>query len=178
MSRRQRIATEAERKLFEAALSGDRTGERQAGAPKPAGQTSIVPPAKARPIRRIPSGIDGRTAERLRKGAIEPDATLDLHGLTEAAAHRALTMFLRSAMSRGARLTLIVTGKGLKTPAPDEPFDLELDRRARGVLRAIVPRWLQEPDLARFVADVRSAHRRHGGNGALYVYLRKERART
>jgi len=71
-----------------------------------------------------------------------------------------------------------VTGKGLKPSAPDEPFDLELDRRARGVLRAMVPRWLEEPDLAGFVADVRSAHRRHGGAGALYVYLRKENRRV
>ena len=55
------------------------------------------------------------------------------------------------------------------------PFDLELDRRTRGILRAMVPRWLREPALVRFVADVRAAHRRHGGAGALYVYLRKQR---
>ncbi len=107
---------------------------------------------------------------------MEPDTKLDLHGLTEDAAHRALVTFLRGAIVRGARLALVVTGKGLKPSAPDEPFDLELDRRTRGVLKAMVPRWLQEPELVRFVADVRTAHRRHGGTGALYVYLRRERA--
>ena len=66
----------------------------------------------------------------------------------------------------------MVTGKGTP-PAPDAPFDLELNSRARGVLKTLAPRWLQEPGLARFVADVRSAHRKHGGAGALYVYLRK-----
>src|ERR1051326_7234268 len=95
--------------------------------------------------------------------------------MTEAAAHGAVVTFLRNAAAQGARLVLIVTGKGLKPSAPDEPFDLELDRRTRGVLKAMVPRWLQEPELARLVADVRTAHRRHGGSGALYVYLRKER---
>jgi DNA-nicking Smr family endonuclease len=119
--------------------------------------------------------VDGRTAERLRRGAIAPDATLDLHGLTEEAAHRAVSVFLRNAALQGARLALIVTGKGAKPSAPEEPFDLELDQRSRGVLKAMVPRWLQEPELVRLVADVRTAHRRHGGGGALYVYLRKER---
>ena len=50
--------------------------------------------------------------------------------------------------------------------------------RTRGVLKAMVPRWLQEPALVRLVADVRTAHRRHGGSGALYVYLRKERVHS
>src|SRR6185437_13882420 len=130
---------------------------------------------KKPPPRVRPTGVDGRTAERLRKGAIEPDLRLDLHGLTEDAAHRALATFLRGAILRGARLALVVIGKGLKPSGDDAPFDLELDRRTRGVLKAMVPRWLQEPDLVRFVADVRAAHRRHGGAGALYVYLRKER---
>jgi DNA-nicking Smr family endonuclease len=105
----------------------------------------------------------------LRKGAVEPDARLDLHGLTESAAHRALTTFLRSAVARGARLTLVITGKGAKAETIEEAFDPP----ARGILKAAVPRWLQEPELARFVADVRAAHKRHGGAGALYVYLRK-----
>ncbi len=67
----------------------------------------------------------------------------------------------------------MVTGKGAKDPAPDEPFDME--RNARGVLKTMTPRWLAEPELAPLVADVRSAHRSHGGAGALYVYLRKNR---
>lgn len=120
------------------------------------------------------AGLDGRTQERLKRGLLEPQARLDLHGMTEANAHRALATFLRSASARGLRLVIIVTGKGAKTPAPDEPFEMNYERR--GVLKQMTPRWLAEPELARFVADVRSAHRKHGGGGALYVYLRKPRS--
>ncbi len=171
---KKRAATEEERALFEAVLQGAHPSEPAAAKPEASAETKAAPRPPPRRIR--PTGVDGRTAERLRKGAMEPDTKLDLHGLTEDAAHRALVTFLRGAIVRGARLALVVTGKGLKPSAPDEPFDLELDRRTRGVLKAMVPRWLQEPELVRFVADVRTAHRRHGGTGALYVYLRRERA--
>jgi DNA-nicking Smr family endonuclease len=171
---RKRAATDEERALFEAVLRGADPSEPSPA--KPELRSAAPPPPPGPRIR--PTGIDGRTAERLRKGAIEPDAKLDLHGLTEEAAHRALATFLRSALAGGARLVLVVTGKGLKASAPDEPFDLELDRRTRGVLKAMVPRWLQEPDLVALIADVRTAHRRHGGSGALYVYLRRERQHT
>ena len=105
---------------------------------------------------------------------MEPEAKLDLHGLTEATAHRALVTFLRGTQVRGLKLVLVVTGKGRRR-ADDEPFDLELVARSRGVLKTMVPRWLKEPELARFVATFGEAHRRHGGAGALYVYLRKPR---
>jgi DNA-nicking Smr family endonuclease len=133
-------------------------------------------PAKPPAPRRAIAGLDGNTAERLRKGQLDPEARLDLHGMTESTAHRALVTFLRAASARSLRLVLIVTGKG-KPSAPDAPFDLELTGRARGVLNAMAPRWLAEPDLAGFVADVRPSHRRHGGGGALYVYLRKSKSR-
>jgi DNA-nicking Smr family endonuclease len=120
-----------------------------------------------------PTGLDGRTADRLRRGLLQPDAKLDLHGLTEAAAHRALITFIKGAHARGVRLALVVTGKGGREEPADAPFDLEFDRRTRGVLKMMTPRWLQERDLVDLVADVRSAHRKHGGGGALYVYLRK-----
>jgi DNA-nicking Smr family endonuclease len=175
MSRSKRHATEEERALFEAVAGGRKLDEAK---PKKASEATVAAMMPKRPAPRIrPSGVDGRTAERLRKGIIEPDAKLDLHGYTEETAHSAVAEFLRGAIARGARLVLIVTGKGIKPSAPDEPFDLELDRR-RGVLRAMVPRWLQEPALVRFVADARTAHRRHGGAGALYVYLRKEGKHT
>ncbi len=117
-----------------------------------------------------PSGIDGGRARDLAKGLLEPQARLDLHGLTETAAHRALATFLRGAQSRGLRLLLIVTGKGARID--DAPFSMGGERR--GILKTMAPRWLKEPDLARFIADIRTAHRRHGGDGALYVYLRKK----
>jgi DNA-nicking Smr family endonuclease len=120
-----------------------------------------------------PSGLDGRTADRLRRGQLEPEARLDLHGLTEASAHRALVTFVKGAQARGMKLVLVVTGKGVREDIADAPFGMELARRPRGVLKMMTPRWLRERDLEHLVADVRNAHRRHGGEGALYVYLRK-----
>ncbi len=120
-------------------------------------------------------GLDGRTDERLRRGLLEPQGKLDLHGLTEAAAHQALLGFLKSGRARGAKLVLVVTGRGPKRDE-HEPFDLGFDRGPRGVLKSAVPRWLKEPEFAALVAGARPAHRRHGGDGALYIYLRKARA--
>lgn len=172
VSRKPRKATSEEQALFEAVVDGKALPEQQA----PAAQELLSPPLLVpKPRLRRPTGIDGRTAERLRKGTIEPDSKLDLHGFTEASAHNAVTAFLRSEIRKGARLLLIITGKGLRSPQEDEAFDFELQVRKRGVLRSMVPRWLHEPEFVRFVADVRTAHQRHGGAGALYVYLRKDR---
>jgi len=173
MKRRREVSAE-ERELFETTFHDAKAVKKRSGAKKkpraklavsvPAGK--IAPPPRAQRS----SGLDGRTAERLSRGQLVPEAKLDLHGLTEAAAHRALVTFLRAAHMRGVRLALVVTGKGLES-THDEPFDMGV--RKRGVLRAMTPRWLKEPEMSRFVADTRSAHRRHGGAGALYVYLRK-----
>ncbi len=160
---KRRHTTEEERELFRAVLSGkalQKKPPREPAHAKPGGRT--VKSAFA------PGGVDGHTGERLRRGAIAPDSKLDLHGLTEEAAHRALWSFLQTAYRRGDRLVLVVTGKG--APVPGGPF---LESRSRGVLKAMVPRWLREPQFARLIADTRCAHRRHGGEGALYVYLRK-----
>src|SRR6202012_1057748 len=97
-----------------------------------------------------------------------------LHGLPEAGAHGALLSFLRGAQRGGDRLVLVITGKGARAPDPYAPFDLELESRARGVLKPIVPGGFREPDFAGLIADHRSAHIRHGGAGALYVYLKKK----
>lgn len=102
-----------------------------------------------------PFGVDGSTAERLRKGKIEPEAVLDLHGLTQAQAHTRLVTFVRRGHEIGNRCLLVITGKG-------------------GVLRELAPRWLEE--LRAAVTGVQSAHVRHGGGGAFYVYLRRKRA--
>jgi DNA-nicking Smr family endonuclease len=181
MTRKLRLPSGEERELLETAfkdvkpLKGRKPPPPKASVPKrvPPVAQDVVAPA---PLSRKPSssaGLDGRTMERLRRGQLDPEARLDLHGLTEATAHGALVTFLRSAQARGLRLVLIVTGKGQKEIAPDAPFDMERDLRARGVLKTMTPRWLAEPALARFVADTCPAHRRHGGGGALYVYLRR-----
>jgi DNA-nicking Smr family endonuclease len=164
MTRKARIATAEEKALFEESFKEARPLADAPPSPKPRKQAG----GKV-----VHTGVDGRTAERLRRGTMEPEARLDLHGFTEAAAHGALVTFLRSAQMRGHRLALVVTGKGGKPPDPHAPFDLELNARARGVLKSVVPRWLNEPGLAGIVADCRPAHRKHGGRGALYVYLRK-----
>jgi DNA-nicking Smr family endonuclease len=173
MTRRKRETSEEEKTLFRETLrearphlpsakkSAEKT-EKTKDAPKPS--------PRARPAQ---PGVDGRTSERLRRGQLEPQSRLDLHGMTEAVAHRALARFIQTAHAQGLRLVLVVTGKGLKQPADDEPFDLELHARTRGVLKSMVPRWLKESALAPLVADARAAHRRHGGGGALYIYLRK-----
>lgn len=117
-------------------------------------------------------GLNASLETRLRRGVLMPEARLDLHGFSEAVAHGALLSFLRSAQKRDHRLVLVITGKGAR-PAPDAPFDMAQDRR--GVLKSAVPRWLKEAPLAALIAAVRPAHRRHGGDGALYIYLRKNR---
>ena len=126
-------------------------------------------PAKKKAASAKPSGVNGGTEDRLRKGQLEPDAKLDLHGMTEAAAYRALSRFLNGARQRGNRLILVVTGKG--NPRKDESASWMTS--PHGVLKQMVPRWLKEPELAPMIASIKSAHVRHGGDGALYVYLRK-----
>ncbi|MGH6869985.1 MAG: Smr/MutS family protein [Rhizomicrobium sp.] len=156
----RRLTSDTERAEFESAF-------REARPLTPAVAKRAAPViSKAR----APSGIDGGTARAMRKGALEPEARLDLHGMTETAAHRALTTFLREAQARGLRFVIIVTGKS--TPDPHAPFEMGGDRR--GVLKEMTPRWLREPELSGFIVDLRTAHRRHGGAGALYVYLRKK----
>ncbi len=117
------------------------------------------------------SGINGGTEDRLKRGLLEPDAKIDLHGRTEEAAYRALLSFLANAHQRGHRLVLVVTGKG--NPKNDDTATWTM--RSTGVLKEMVPRWLNQPDFARLIAKVSPAHVRHGGGGALYVYLRKNR---
>ena len=176
MTRRKRETSEDERTLFQTTFRDVRPLDPQpAKTSQPKNETKSGSAGAPLALRapRVRPGLDGRTAEKLRRGQMEPQARLDLHGMTEAAAHRALSRFLQAARGRGERLALVVTGKGGKPAPEDAAFDLELDRRARGVLKTMVPRWLEEPELAPLVADVRPAHRRHGGSGALYIYLRK-----
>lgn len=110
-----------------------------------------------------PAGIDKRTVQRLRKGRLPIDDRLDLHGMTQARAHQALKRFIHSASETGNRCVLIITGKGSR---PDGGV---------GVLRSMVPRWLNEGPIRDKVLTFRPAHVQHGGDGALYVMLRRRR---
>jgi DNA-nicking Smr family endonuclease len=167
---RRRKTTDEERAQFAEAFNETRPLKPVTKAPSK--KAAIVAPAAPK---KFTGGLDGNTSDRLRKGALEPDRRIDLHGLTEAAAHRALLSFLRGAQRGGDKLVLVITGKGARAPDPYAPFDLELESRARGVLKSMVPRWFREPEFAGLIADHRSAHIRHGGGGALYVYLKKKR---
>ena len=152
----KRRATKDECALFLAVVL-DQASVKKPAAPK----KHAVPAAVKRPAPKPATGLDGNTSRKLTRGEIAPVAKLDLHGLTEAAAHRALSAFVLAAHRRGDRLVLVVTGKGAKSD------------RGRGVLKAMVPRWLEEAPMAKAIAEKRWAHIRHGGEGALYVYLRK-----
>jgi DNA-nicking Smr family endonuclease len=106
--------------------------------------------------------LDRRRAERLSRGKLPIEATLDLHGLRQAEAHRRLEAFLADSQAAGKRCVLVVTGKGLH-------------KEEAGVLRAAVPRWLNEPPNRTRVLSFDYAQQRHGGTGALYILLRRRR---
>ncbi|HJT43463.1 MAG TPA: Smr/MutS family protein [Rhizomicrobium sp.] len=162
MTRRTtRAASEEDRKLFEQTFKESR--------PIKAVMSKQAPKEKS--ASSGPGGINGATQDRLRCGLIEPDARIDLHGMTQARAHRTLFTWLAAAHSRGHRLVLVITGKG--NPKNDENAPWMLS--PHGVLKQMVPRWLKEPELAGLIASSQAAHARHGGEGALYVYLRKVR---
>ncbi|MEM6439004.1 MAG: Smr/MutS family protein [Pseudomonadota bacterium] len=117
------------------------------------------------------AGLDKRTANKLKRGKRNPEARLDLHGMTAAAAHSTLTRFLHRARAEGKRCVLVITGKGGRRPVEDAPYMPE----RIGVLRYAVPEWLTTAPLAPLVVGVYPAHQSHGGPGALYVYLKKLR---
>ncbi len=108
------------------------------------------------------AGIDRASAERLKRGLHPIEARLDLHGLTQAEAHRELLDFVERSYRSGIRCVLVITGRGL---GPDGP----------GVLKTAVPRWLAQPATRRRILAIAAAQPRHGGAGALYVLLRRQR---
>lgn len=133
---------------------------------KPAITLDLVPgPLEAATT--APLRIDRRRFERMMRGKLPPEARLDLHGLSREAAHAALISFVLRAQTRGQRLVLVITGKG----RPDRSDAIIPERQ--GVLRHSLPRWLNTPPLTGRVLEIRSAHQRHGGGGAVYLYLRR-----
>ncbi|MEM6546690.1 MAG: Smr/MutS family protein [Pseudomonadota bacterium] len=108
----------------------------------------------------------------MRRGNREPDARLDLHGLTAERAHRVLDGFLARALAENLRCLLVITGKGGKAPGKDAAGFARSDL---GVLRQMVPRWLRAGRYRSQIVGIFEAHLRHGGAGAIYVYLKKRR---
>lgn len=121
------------------------------------GQTKIDPKNEPTPAR----GLDRRTAQKLRRGQMVIDARLDLHGLTQAQAYERLRRFIPHAYGAGHRCVLVITGKG--------------GIEGKGVLRRMVPQWLDEAPLAKMVLSVTAARPKDGGEGALYVYVRRKK---
>jgi DNA-nicking Smr family endonuclease len=105
-----------------------------------------------------------RERSRLSRGRSDIDARLDLHGMTQLRAHRALLSFLQRAHYDGLTFVLVITGKG--SVADPE----------RGVLRRQVPQWLSLPEFRSLVVGFEQAHIGHGGEGALYVRIRRARS--
>jgi DNA-nicking Smr family endonuclease len=144
-----------------------------AAQPTPAPTARAIPARAAvraptgRPLRALPpldrdAGIDRATVERLRRGRQPIEARLDLHGLTQAEAHRALGAFVAGAHRSGRRCVLVITGRGLGTPGG-------------GSLKREVPRWLDASDLRPLLLAIAPAQPEHGGAGALYLLLRRAR---
>ena len=116
-----------------------------------------------------PVHMDSKSFGKMKKGKIKPEARIDLHGMTLAEAHPELVAFILGSQAVGRRLVLVITGKG-KARDDGGPIPTR-----HGVLRHQVPQWLALPPLAQAILQVTPAHIRHGGHGAYYVYLRRNR---
>lgn len=126
-------------------------------------------PSIAERLNHAPVHMQRRTYDQMTRGKLVPEARIDLHGMTLAQAHPELTRFILASQARGRRLVLVITGKG-KAGDDDGPIPTRL-----GVLRHQVPHWLAMPPLGAVVLQVAVAHLKHGGTGAYYVYLRRQR---
>lgn len=145
--------TVTEKPTVKAAMRLEVSAFFQGSAPPP-------PPPKSRPAL---APLDRRTKQKLARGREAIDARLDLHGMTQDQAHGALSRFLRNAQSQGMKFVIVVTGKGLRNASGGE----------RGVLRREVPRWLGMPEFRDVVVGFEVAAISHGGEGALYVRVRR-----
>jgi DNA-nicking Smr family endonuclease len=178
-SRGRRHLSEEERTLWESVArqvkplrKKRRVGKSAVSMPEPAAATPAASPRPIPPVSALkPSKpavpplapLGRRERSRLSKGRSEIDARLDLHGMTQTRAHRTLLGFLQRAHHDGLTFVLVITGKGVAGSAE------------RGVLRRQVPQWLALPEFRALVVGFEEAHIGHGGEGALYVRIRRAR---
>ena len=141
----------------ETAPSAVRVGPRPERLPDPS--TDRLPELKTG----ASPGVDKRTALRLKRGQLAIEGRIDLHGMTQDKAHRALEGFLTASQAAGKRCVLVITGKGLRPTGET------------GVLRNLVPRWMNAPAIRGRVLGFSTAQPRDGGTGALYVLLKRKR---
>lgn len=136
-------------------------------APPPLPKQSAAGALPVRAARQIGAGgLDSHWDKRLKTGSIDPDFTLDLHGHGLDAAHVRLENGIGQARAMGARLVLVVTGKPRPVDAADRASQ-------RGAIRSKILDWLAAGQHADAIAAIRKSHRRHGGDGAIYIVLRK-----
>jgi DNA-nicking Smr family endonuclease len=141
------------------------------GKPRPESRktTHDLVPSLPEKLGKAPVQMDAKAFGKLKRGKLRPDARIDLHGMTLDRAHPALTRFILDSHAKGKRLVLVITGKGKQR---DEGGPIPV---RHGVLRHQVPQWLSMPPLSAAVLQVSQAHISHGGGGAYYVYLRRQR---
>ena len=141
-------------------LKGFKIGAKLRSTPLVGGGQGAVKPAHV---------MDAKSFGKLTRGKLRPEGRIDLHGMTMAEAHPALQDFILGSAQLQRRLVLVITGKGKSKP------DYGPIPERHGVLRHNVPIWLRQSPLSSVILEVTPAHQRHGGAGALYVYLRRGR---
>jgi DNA-nicking Smr family endonuclease len=185
-SRRKRALSDDERALWESVAKQTKPLRKKSHSTKPEAAAppaetpavarpaaSLLPPARTAraPKPELPPAapplapLGRRERSQLARGRKEIDARLDLHGMTQTRAHRALSGFLQRAHADGLTFVLVITGKGRTSG----------DESGRGVLRRQVPQWLNLPEFRSMVVGFEEAHIGHGGEGALYVRIRRLR---
>ncbi|RJF81448.1 DNA mismatch repair protein MutS [Azospirillum cavernae] len=141
-------------------------------APPPTAQPRAAAARPGRSLAPLTPGstanIDRRTSDRFRKGQLVIEGRIDLHGMTQAQAHMALAGFVHHAWNDGRRCVLVITGKG---------SDKSGLGGGLGVLRQAVPRWLGDPALRPMIVAIQPAQPKDGGDGALYVLIKRRRDR-
>jgi DNA-nicking Smr family endonuclease len=187
MSRRRQLSDEEEAlwtgfarsiKPLKSAKPGTKTSPKSSATPSvasaPAASQTRTHPVAPRQTPPAPSPplapLGRRLKQRVARGREPIDARLDLHGMTQQEAHAALLRFLHRAQADGVKTALVVTGKGLRKSSRTDGHDA--DSRP-GVLKRQVPMWLALPEFRLLVVGFDDAHVGHGGEGALYVRLRR-----
>ena len=197
--RRARPLTEEENKLWRAVVKDAKPlprRRRKSAVEIPLAEAAelaaiVPPPIRTAPAAPLPpkvaktrapeppllTGLDRRVSQRLARGQMEVEATLDLHGHSQHEAHEALLSFLSRSRARGLRCLLVITGKGASPYARHTLHGAsfyEVPER-QGVLRSAVPRWLEEAAFRIHLSGFQPAHPKHGGGGAFYIWLRRKR---
>ncbi|MBP0617270.1 Smr/MutS family protein [Jiella mangrovi] len=185
MTRRKRSLSEEDRRLWASVarqavpMKGRSLDDLPAPLPDPAPAAKPAPGGQAKPATGMSAALKGQrmvpmaipaalhpierpTRRKIAKGRLAIDARIDLHEMTQSAAHAALSRFLAQAQAMGLRHVLVITGRGMPGGS-------------RGILRRVVPQWFASAPFRSLVSGFDSAERHHGGEGALYVRIRRLR---